>query len=185
VAHPKAKASSLSSRFKTAFKPSNYIRLAIVLLAVAAVVIALVIGGDESKTAKKTKPAPTTSSPCGPYRNDGNVLIDGQKITVEIARNAAEFDKGLGGRPCILPNQGMWFAFKAPGHYPFWMKDMKFPIDIVWITSTHRVAAIEVDEQPNTYPDKFVNQIPAQYVLELKANRSKELHMEIGTPVTF
>jgi uncharacterized protein len=80
----------------------------------------------------------------------------------------------------------MFFAFTKPGQYPFWMKGMKFPIDIIWITSTHQVAAIEVNESPSTYPaSKFVNKIPAQYVLELKANRSKELRMAIGTAVSF
>jgi uncharacterized membrane protein (UPF0127 family) len=62
---------------------------------------------------------------------------------------------------------------------------MKFPIDIIWIGADYKVAAVEIDEKPSTYPDKFVNQKPAQYVLEVKANTSKQLKIEIGTPVTF
>jgi uncharacterized membrane protein (UPF0127 family) len=151
--------------------------------------LVLAIAGLAIATAKdqaKPKVAKVPSSACGPYRHDGTVVIDGQKIQTEVAKNSAEFDKGLAGRPCILPNQGMFFAFTKPGQYPFWMKGMKFPIDIIWITSTHQVAAIEVNESPSTYPaSKFVNKIPAQYVLELKANRSKELRMAIGTAVSF
>jgi uncharacterized membrane protein (UPF0127 family) len=79
----------------------------------------------------------------------------------------------------------MLFRFTKPGQYPFWMKGMKFPIDIIWIGADHKVAAIEVDEKPSTYPDKFVNQKPAQYVLEVKANTTKRLNIDIGTPVTF
>jgi uncharacterized membrane protein (UPF0127 family) len=139
-----------------------------------------------TKDEPKPKAAKAPTSACGPYRNDGNVVINGQKIDIEATKTSAEFEKGLAGRPCILPNQGMFFAFSKPGQYPFWMKGMKFPIDIVWIGADHKVAAVEVDEQPSTYPaSKFVNKLPAQYVLELKANRSKELHMKIGTPVQF
>jgi uncharacterized membrane protein (UPF0127 family) len=80
----------------------------------------------------------------------------------------------------------MLFQFSKPGQLWIWMKDMKFPIDIVWIAPNHTVVGIEQDVQPSTYPDKFVNRDrPAQYVLELKANRSKELNINLGTPVSF
>jgi uncharacterized membrane protein (UPF0127 family) len=162
----------------------NYLAPAIILV-VAAVVLVVVLVVGESKPKVAVKPKLQADTACGPYRQDGSVIINGQKINVEIPKNSDEFEKGLAGRPCILPNQGMFFAFKKDGQYPFWMKGMKFPIDIVWITSTHRVAAQEINESPKTYPDKFVNKIPAQYVLELKANRSKELRMEIGSTVQF
>jgi len=153
-------------------------------LIVAVIAVALIVG--ESKPATKSATNNSGSSACGPYRKDGVVIIDGQKINVETPKNSVDFEKGLAGRPCILPDQGMLFSFTKSGQYPFWMKGMKFPIDIIWITSTHKVAAIEVDEQPSTYPgSKFVNKIPAQYVLELKANRSKELRMDIGSAVSF
>jgi uncharacterized membrane protein (UPF0127 family) len=144
----------------------------------------LVIGDSKSST-KKESNSNAVQTACGPYRRDGNVVIGGHVIYVEQAKNSAEFEKGLGGRPCIPSNQGMFFAFNKDDHYPFWMKDMKFPIDIVWITSGHSVAAIEVNEQPSTYPDKFVNKIPAQYVLELKANLTTQLGLKLGSSVKF
>jgi uncharacterized membrane protein (UPF0127 family) len=155
----------------------------ILLIVIVIVGIALAVGDTKDKPKPAAKD--TVTGACGPYRHDGSVVIDGQKIFVEAARNSTEFEKGLAGRPCIPADQGMFFSFSKEGRYPFWMKGMKFPIDIVWITSGHRVAAIEVDEQPSTFPDKFVNKIPAMYVLELKANRSKELNMEIGSAVSF
>lgn len=168
---------------RSLLKSSQAVPIIIAVAIVLAVVIALTVGGSKPKAPTLSKNIVNTA--CGPYRKDGNVVIDGQKIIVEIAKNSEEFDKGLAGRPCITADQGMFFAFNRAGHYPFWMKGMKFPIDIIWITSAHRVAAIEVNESPNTYPDKFVNKTPAQYVLELRANRSTELHMSIGTSVTF
>ncbi len=66
------------------------------------------------------------------------------------------------------------------------MKDMKFPIDIAWISPDKKVVGLEIDVEPSTYPDSFVNKDqPAQYVLELKANRSKTLNINLGTPVKF
>lgn len=145
------------------------------LLVIVIVVIAMTSHGG-----------PTANTACGPYRTDKVIQIGSQKINAEAATTKAEADKGLSGRPCILPNQAMLFSFDKPGRYYFWMKGMRFPLDIVWITSRHKVAAIEIDVKPSTYPDKFANKdIAAQYVLELQANRSKSLGMEIGTPVNF
>lgn len=62
---------------------------------------------------------------------------------------------------------------------------MKFPIDIIWIGTNHKVVALEIDVNPNTYPDKFQNKAPAQYVLEVKANKSRELNITLGSQVNF
>lgn len=165
---------------------TKYLPFLILGLVLIAVIAALMLGGSSGKP-KKANLVQSTSqaSACGAYRDDRNVIIDGQTIKAETPNSPAAFEKGLAGRPCILPDQGMLFVFTKEGRYPFWMKGMKFPLDIVWITAQKKVAAIEIDEQPSTYPDQFVNQIPAQYVLELKADRSKQLHMAIGTSVEF
>lgn len=79
----------------------------------------------------------------------------------------------------------MLFAFSQSGQYAFWMKDMKFPIDILWLNTAHRVVYQQTDVQPSTYPSRYMNQQPAQYVLEIKANLSRALHIELGTPAGF
>lgn len=172
------------------FKNPNYTLLALAILIFGAIIVALIIG--ENKPKKPAAHNNVVSSSCGPYRKDGVMEIDNQKVNVEIAYSDAAKEKGLSGRPCILADQGMLFDFGRDGRYEIWMKDMKFPIDVVWITSAHRVAAIEIDFQPSTYnkqqpekSEKRANQIPARYVLELKAHRSQQLHMQIGTPVNF
>jgi uncharacterized membrane protein (UPF0127 family) len=156
--------------------------LPIVILIIAVLVVAIISGQDSTTETNKT--AAKTQS-CGAYRDDRNVIIDHKTIKAEIPNSPTAYEKGLAGRPCILPDQGMLFIFTRDSQYPIWMKGMKFPIDIVWITSQKTVAAIEINEKPSTYPDKFVNRIPARYVLELKANRSRQLHMSLGTPVSF
>ncbi len=162
--------------------PSWVIPTAVAVIVIIAVTIALIVGETKPQTHKNNQ----VSSACGPYRKDVVIHINGQSFDTEIAKSSTEFAKGLGGRPCILSDQAMLFSFRQPGHYAFWMKDVKFPIDIVWISSDHKVAGVEIDVQPSSYPDKFVNRDNlAQYVMEVKANRAKDLHIDIGTPVQF
>lgn len=120
------------------------------------------------------------------------MTINNHRFNVEIDYTAQAKAKGLGGRPCIQPDQGMLFDFGKDGHYAIWMKDMNFPIDVIWIDSEHKIAAIEIDFQPSTYdkqnPEKSerrINQNPARYVLEVKANTAKDLHLALGTQVYF
>jgi uncharacterized membrane protein (UPF0127 family) len=160
--------------------PVVYIAIFLVVI-VAVIAVALAVG--ESKPKATT---PRSSSACGPYRSDLTVKISGQTFQTEVAKSQVELDKGLGGRPCILQNQAMLLYFSKPGVIQIWMKDMKFPIDVLWIASDHKVVAEEVNLSPKTYPDKFINKDrQAQYVLEVKANRSKQLHVGLGTEVQF
>jgi uncharacterized membrane protein (UPF0127 family) len=171
-------------------KPSklpNYIPIIVLFLVVAAIGTALAVGGD-SKPKQKTTPQKSTaySSECGVYRNDRTATLGGADFKTEVNKTKEEYEKGLGGRPCILADQAMLFAYTKPLQIGIWMKDMKFPIDIVWISSGKKVVGLEINVAPSTYPDKFVNKDqPAQYVLELKANRVKELNIDLGSPVSF
>lgn len=159
----------------------------------AVIVLALILGDTKPKPAKphkqaqKTAPVPknTVATACGPYRVDKTIQIGDQSFQTEVVQNNAEFSKGLGGRPCILSDQAMLFPFAKPATIPIWMKGMKFPIDIVWLDSNHSIVAMEINESPSTYPDKFENKLPAQYVLELKANRTQELGLNVGTTINL
>ena len=160
-----------------------YLKNLRLILASAAVIILLLIS---LLSHNHHSSQPTTKSACSAYRSDKTVRVGSQRITAEVADTPAERSKGLGGRACITPSEGMLFVFDKPGRLPIWMKDMKFPLDIVWIDSDHKAVAIEVNVSPSTYPDSFVNKDkPAQFVLELQAERSKSLGINLGTPINF
>ncbi|MBX4190574.1 DUF192 domain-containing protein [Candidatus Saccharibacteria bacterium] len=169
------------------FSKLNLVIPIILVLVIVAVGAALILGGSEDNKKPKTQQTPSTAynSACGVYRNDKTITINGAAFKAEAAKKKDEFAKGLSGRPCILPDQALLLTYTKPLRIGIWMKDMKFPIDVVWITKDHKVAAVEVDFQPSTYPETRGNQILAQYVLELKANRTRELNIDIGTPVSF
>jgi uncharacterized protein len=128
-------------------------------------------------------------SACG-LRGDENVQINSHKLTVQVASTPQAQTRGLGGLLCISSNEGMLFVFDNPGQYKFWMKDMRFPIDMIWISSGHKAVVVEEDVLPSTYHSKnpfFINpqDKPAQYVLELKAHASTVLNINPGTAINF
>jgi uncharacterized membrane protein (UPF0127 family) len=148
--------------------------------AVAGIILIVAIVGHGKNT-------PISSiSKCGPYRVDKTVKVGSQQIKAEVAITPQEQSKGLGGRPCITASQGMLFVFNKPSYYSIWMKNMHFPIDIVWVGADHKTVGFERNISPSTYPDRFSNKDkPAKYVLELRASRTKTLGIELGTPINF
>jgi len=114
----------------------------------------------------------------------GSVEIDDKKIKVEVMRNNWEVARGLSGRDGLKDNTGMLFVFKEVGKYPFWMKDMKFAIDIIWINEGKIVyiehnAPIPVTQNIPT----FTPDVSAKYVLEINAGLSQKYGFKIGDEV--
>ncbi|MDX1536041.1 MAG: DUF192 domain-containing protein, partial [Candidatus Spechtbacterales bacterium] len=77
------------------------------------------------------------------------------EITVELAEKPEDKAKGLSGRSSLAEEHGMLFVFNRPGTYSFWMKEMNFPIDIIWIGEDMRVVDITKNAKPESYPKRF------------------------------
>ena len=124
-----------------------------------------------------------------------NFVINGVQINVEIALTPEARTQGLSGRASLGEKEGMLFVFDAPGKYGFWMKDMNFPIDIVWFTPSERneaglardlrVVYIKKDAKPESYPEIFMPEENARYVLEVLAGFSDENNLQIGDRAEF
>ena len=93
-------------------------------------------------------------------------------FSVDVADTPILRARGLSGRECLAPTDGMWFVFPDEGIHGFWMKDMHFPIDILWISDDFRVVHIEEHAAPESYPHVFYPDAPARYVLEIPAGSS-------------
>ncbi len=102
-------------------------------------------------------------------------------IQFEVVTSQADQERGLGGRPTIPSNYGMLFVFQAPGDYGFWMKDMRAPIDILWLSDTGEILKINANVLPETYPTSFYPPRPVRYVLEMKAREAERLSLTPGT----
>jgi hypothetical protein len=111
--------------------------------------------------------------------------INNLVLKVEIAATSAQRARGLSGRLQLPPNQGMLFVFPAADYHAFWMKDMHFPLDIIWIDDEQRIVDIAPDLSPDTYPRLFRPRQPARYVLEVQAGTAAKYGLKIGDSVYF
>lgn len=113
------------------------------------------------------------------------IQVAGLPITVSIADTPATQRLGLGGRLGLNPNEGMLFVFPRDDVYAFWMKDMHFSIDIIWLAVDGTVITIAPDVSPSTYPHNFVPTAPSRYVLELSAGFSARHGLKVGDIVRW
>jgi uncharacterized protein len=92
-----------------------------------------------------------------------------QAVYVSIASTTAARTRGL-SRTTILPADIVkLFVFETPGNYTFWMKEMNYPIDMVWLDATGVIVHIEESVSPQSYPKTYGPPVPAQYVIETNA----------------
>src|SRR3989344_9043068 len=75
--------------------------------------------------------------------NTPYIKIAGQTIKVDLVLTPAEQEKGLSGRSELKEGEGMLFVFNKPDKHLFWMKDMNFPIDIIWLDVNKKVIYIK------------------------------------------
>lgn len=94
--------------------------------------------------------------------------VAGVPLSVLVADTAPSRERGLSGKESLDPDEGMLFVFDAPDTVSFWMKDMLFPIDIIWIGADMHVVDTTEHLSPSTYPSTFSPRAPAQYVLEVR-----------------
>ena len=113
------------------------------------------------------------------------VIINGKVFEVQVADTNYLLEKGLSGRKSLSEDEGMFFIFDKPGKYGFWMKEMKFPIDIIWIDSNFKIIHIEKSVKLDTYPKVFYPPTPAMYVLEILTGQSLKTNLTIGDSVKF
>lgn len=97
------------------------------------------------------------------------VHIANTVIVAEIADTEEKREKGLSTHHMLSPDAGMLFVFPEENTYGIWMKDMSFPIDIIWVSEKKRVIDVETNISPDTYPEVFRPDVPAQYVVEVPA----------------
>ncbi|OGZ09548.1 MAG: hypothetical protein A3D65_06515 [Candidatus Lloydbacteria bacterium RIFCSPHIGHO2_02_FULL_50_13] len=132
----------------------------------------------------------------------GSVVINGTTVAVEIVETPEERTKGLSGRPALLDGEGMLFIFDRADRYGFWMPNMHFAIDIIWIgpefgvpVSTNldigtpsviwRIVDVSPNISPDSYPQMFTPTAPAQYVLEVPAGTALRRGWKVGDGVRF
>lgn len=114
----------------------------------------------------------------------GIVKIGSITVEVEVADTALARERGLGGREILEENTGMLFVFREKDYHPFWMKEMNFPIDIIWISDdrvvdiAHNVPTTASEFLKIYKPKELVN-----FVLEVNAGFSEKHGVKVGDRV--
>jgi uncharacterized membrane protein (UPF0127 family) len=111
--------------------------------------------------------------------------LQNRTISLEVADTQAKQELGLGQRDSLANNKGMIFTYAQEKELCFWMKDMHFPIDMVWLDGDKRVIHLEANVSPDTYPKTYCPDKPAQYVVELNANVAGQSGIRIGQQLKF
>lgn len=110
-----------------------------------------------------------------------NILLKDLTLIVELSQTTAQWEKGLSDRNDLSDLDGMLFTFPQY-HIPiFWMKDMRFPIDMIWISGGVVVditmsAPVGTTDKLPTYSPR----VPVNMVLETRAGWAEENGISVG-----
>ncbi len=113
------------------------------------------------------------------------LALGGQSLSIALADTPTLRAQGLSGVTALRENEGMLFVFEEDGRHGFWMKDMLFPIDILWLSFEGEVLHIKKAAEPSSYPEAFVSPVPARYVLEVSSGWSDTRGIKIGDRATL
>tara|TARA_B100000029_G_C16917132_1_gene719952 strand:+ start:95 stop:562 length:468 start_codon:yes stop_codon:yes gene_type:complete len=111
----------------------------------------------------------------------------GEEIPVEVADTHKKRSLGLGKRNSLKKGWGMLFVFEKRKPHRFWMKDMQFPLDIIWLDN-HRIVHIINNAKPSDSmdePEVLTSPVPVNFVLEISAGRAAKLRLKKGQRMKF
>ncbi len=128
-----------------------------------------------------------------PKTNQKSLTIGNTTVIVTVANTNETRQKGLSGITNLQNNQGMLFIFDTKNipveNAKFWMKDMKIPLDFIWIKD-NKISEITPNVPapiPNT-PDNalqiYAPSTSIDYVLEVNAGFTMKNNIKVGDTVT-
>jgi len=117
-------------------------------------------------------------APSGP-----TVTIGKAVFSVRVADTEAKREQGLSGTQPLCAQCGMLFVFPSVGKPGFWMKDMNYSLDIVWVGQDKKIVGVEKNLSPASYPKIVYPSAPTLYVLELPAGTYDQNNMKVGEVV--
>jgi len=122
------------------------------------------------------------------FSRSAHATIKGHTFTLLQAKSEKDKQIGLSGRKSIQDNQGMIFLFDKADYYGFWMKNMQFPIDIVFLRDKKIVSVFSNVPNPKSPTDQLPIYTPAQpsdTVIELKAGVTTKDNFQTGDTVSI
>ena len=117
-------------------------------------------------------------------------LPSGKVLQSEVMVKDEDRAMGLMFRPSLALDHGMLFLFERPDFHGIWMKNCKFPIDILWLDADHKVVHLAEKVPPCTAKEDkdcavYYPFARASYVVELNAGQARREKAFVGSTVTF
>ncbi len=143
-------------------------------------IFALALGGMVALSSiQKAKVMENTNAPKKLTYKSTATLHD-VPLFLAYARTESEHSIGLSFQKELKNNNGLLFIFKENGKQGIWMKDMNFPIDVLWLDENFRIIFIKTDFSPTSFPETIYPSSPARFVLEIPAGFVRTHQIKIG-----
>lgn len=111
------------------------------------------------------------------------LIIGSTTVQASVADSMPERIKGLSDTPYLPEGLVKLFAFGTEGEHSIWMKDMNYPLDIIWVSRDGKVVHIKENVSPDTFPEAFSSPKPAWYVIEANAGFVASTSLKVGDEV--
>jgi uncharacterized membrane protein (UPF0127 family) len=109
-------------------------------------------------------------------------VIGGETFRLEEVYDEAYLKKGLSNRNWMCSKCGMSFRFEESKRHAFWMKDVNFPLDIIWV-SRGEIVWIEKEVSHLDQERVYAPDVRADLVLEIRSGSCDKYGIEIGDSV--
>jgi uncharacterized membrane protein (UPF0127 family) len=122
------------------------------------------------------------------FGQKGKVTVGKQTLSVTVVKTEKDREKGLSGKKSLSDTSGMLFIFDTPDYYSFWMKEMNFPIDIIFINGskvTTIYKRVPTPSSPSETPPLYKPSFPSDKVLEINAGLSDKYGIKEGDSLTI
>jgi uncharacterized protein len=121
----------------------------------------------------------------GPHQSHDTrqVTLAGKTLTALVADTDLLRSRGLSGFSGLDDDQIMLFVFDRPGIHAFWMKQMRFAVDIAWIGEDLKIIHTQTRVGPESFPKIFTPPTPALFVIETRAGLLDSLNVTAGDTV--
>lgn len=122
------------------------------------------------------------------FQKTPKAIINNQTFDLFVAKTSKEKAIGLSEKKSLPENSAMIFVFEKPDYYSFWMKEMKLPIDIIFISKNHIVTVYHNVRPPQTPQESlpiYKPDEPADMVLEINSGLAQKYNLKKGIEVKF
>lgn len=135
--------------------------------------------------------------PSGPYEEYETALVEIEgdggeplgRVKTAVARSGDERKLGLSDADSMPENGGMLFAYDASSDHTFWMRDMSFGLDIVYVASDRTITSIHHAPEPaagdSGTEERYQFSGTGQYVLEVTHHWTTERGVSVGDTLSF